>query len=75
MTDQHDIQEIYRSIMNNANDLMNDHDALAIAACMLAQALSIYRTSLTEEDYNRMMDSISEKQDKVQIFTTNESLH
>lgn len=75
MTEQDDIQEIYQSLLITANELMTDHDPLAIAACMLAQALSIYRTALTEEDYNRIIDNISAKRDRIKILTGNESLH
>jgi hypothetical protein len=75
MTEQHDLQEIYESLLTTANELIVDHDPLAIAACMLAQALSIYRTALTEEDYNRIIDNISAKRDKIKVFTPDETLH
>lgn len=75
MIEQHDVDQIYSTLMAAANELFEDHDPLAIAACMLTQALSIYRTALDEEDYNRMIDNISAKRDKVQIFTNNENLH
>lgn len=75
MTEQHDIEQIYNTLMAAANDLLVEHDPLAIAACMLAQALSIYRTALDEEDYNKLVDNISAKRDRVQIFTNSESLH
>jgi hypothetical protein len=41
---------------------------LAIAGIMTAQALSIYRTVLSEEDYNQMIDNISDSRDLVHSF-------
>jgi TRAP-type uncharacterized transport system substrate-binding protein len=39
-----------------------------VAAVMMAQALSIYRTGMDEEDYNKIVDTMSENRDKVQTF-------
>lgn len=75
MTNQHDLHEIYSRVMNTTNDLLVDHDPLAIAACMMSQALSIYRTTLEEEDYNKIVDNISAQRDKVHVFTNDGTLH
>lgn len=75
MTDRYNLEEIYKTILNTTNDLLTEHDPLAIAACMMSQALSIYRTSLEEEDYNKIVDSISAQRDKVHIFANEGTLH
>jgi hypothetical protein len=75
MTEQHDLQTIYQTLMDTTNDLLEEHDPLAIAACMMSQALSIYRTALDEEDFNRIVDNISAQRDKVRILTQEGSLH
>ena len=48
--------------------MVGQYDPMEVAAIMLAQALSIYRTTMSEEDYNLMIDSISDHRDKVQTF-------
>jgi hypothetical protein len=46
-----------------------DHSPIAIAAILVAQALSIYKTVLEEDEYNSIVDSISDKRDKVTKLT------
>jgi hypothetical protein len=43
-----------------------NHDPIKIAAILVAQAMSIYKTVLSPEEYGRMIDSISDSRDKVQ---------
>ena len=45
-----------------------EHSPLEIAAIMMTQALSIYRTSMSENEYNKMVDAISDNRDKVKTF-------
>jgi hypothetical protein len=66
---------------NNSNDLDNlyqdywafhakmidqDNDPLEIAAILMAQAMSIYKTLLSNDEYQSMIDSVSDARDKVQ---------
>jgi hypothetical protein len=46
-----------------------DHSPIAIAAILVAQALSIYKTVLEEDEYNSIVDSISNSRDKVMKLT------
>jgi hypothetical protein len=48
--------------------MVSQYDPMEVAAIMMAQSLSIYRTTMSEEDYNRMVDSILSNRDKVQTF-------
>jgi hypothetical protein len=41
---------------------------MEVAAIMMAQALTIYKSAMSEEDYNRMVDNISSSRDKVKTF-------
>lgn len=50
----------------HAQMIDKDHSPVAIAAILVAQALSIYKTVLEPEEYEQMIDSISESRDKVQ---------
>lgn len=62
------LQKLYEQYFEFTDHMVSQHDPSAVAAIMLTQALSIYRTTMTEDDYNQMVDSISDKRDKVQIF-------
>ena len=53
-----DHQKIYKEFLEHAMHLMNDHQKSAelVAGTMMAIAQRIYKTQLTEEEYEEMMD-------------------
>jgi hypothetical protein len=53
----------------HASMIDKDHSPIAIAAILVAQALSIYKTVLEEDEYEHMVDSISDSRDKVTKLT------
>jgi hypothetical protein len=60
--------ELYGKYMKFTEELSEKYDALAIAGVMTAQAFSIYRTAMSESEYNQMVDNISDSRDLVQTF-------
>jgi hypothetical protein len=48
---------------------LDDYNPLEVAAVLLAQAMSIYRTVLDDDDYNKMVDDISRLREEVKILT------
>jgi hypothetical protein len=60
--------ELYNKYMKFTEKMSEEYDALAIAGIMTAQALSIYRTVMSEDEYNRMVDNISDSRDLVHTF-------
>ena len=53
-----DHQKIYKEFLEHAMHLMNDHQKSAelVAGTMMAIAQRIYKTQLTENEYEEMMD-------------------
>jgi hypothetical protein len=49
--------------------MVQEHGGMEVAAIMMAQSLSIYKTSLDEIDYNKMVDNISASRSQVHKFT------
>jgi hypothetical protein len=41
---------------------------MAIAGVMVAQAMSMYRTLLSDEEYHKMINFISDNRDNVKTF-------
>jgi hypothetical protein len=67
-TDQ--LENLYQNYWTfHATMIDKDHSPLAIAAILMTQALSIYKTVLEEDEYNSIVDSISDKRDKVTKLT------
>jgi len=61
-------EELYSKYMAFNAVMLENHKPLEIAAILATQALSIYRTVLSEEDYEKIVDKISNMRDRVQIL-------
>jgi hypothetical protein len=62
------LTDLYSKYLVFADEMAQHHDAMAIAAVMMAQALSIYKTALSEDDYNNIVDVMSISRDSVKTF-------
>jgi hypothetical protein len=63
------LQELYNEYLDFTDCMVEEYGAMSVAAIMMAQAMSIYKTGLDEIDYNRMIDNISASRSQVQKFT------
>jgi hypothetical protein len=68
MTDDR-LQEVYDDYLDFTVRMINSNNSLSVAAIMMAQALSIYKTAMNDEEYNAMVDNISASRDQVKKFT------
>ena len=55
--------------------MSQDNESLAVAAVLMATALRIYRTSLSDDDYDQMMDYLSDTRENIEQFPTPEELN
>ena len=63
-----EIEDIYAEYIKFTDQMASKYNALSIAAVMMTQALSIYRSSMDDDQYNKMVDNISASRDKIYIF-------
>jgi len=70
LKDDQAVDVLYETFANLATDLSSQHSALAIAAVMNAVAMSIYKTTMSEEDFEKMAELIYELRHEVQTFST-----
>lgn len=69
------LEELYQAYwMLHTKHLMDDFEPLEIAGVLVAQAMTIYKTLLTEEEFEMMVDSIVESKDKVKKLDTGRTL-
>lgn len=61
------LEEIYNDMMKfNMEQIQKcEGNALVVAAVLMAQALSIYKTVLSHDDFDNVVDSILDTKDKV----------
>lgn len=62
------LTDLYSKYLVFADEMAQEHNAMEIAAVMMAQALSIYKTALSEHDYNNIVDVMSISRDSVKTF-------
>ena len=65
---QRSIEDLYSKYLQFTSVMMEDYKDIEIAGIMITQALSMYRTVLPEEDYQRMVNSIYERRNDVKTF-------
>jgi hypothetical protein len=61
-------QDLYEKYMAFLDIMLEEHEPFEVAAVMVAQGLSLYKTMLDEDEYNEMVDAISDKRDEIQSF-------
>jgi hypothetical protein len=67
------LDELYHSYWEVHNEKMGSYSPLEIAAILMTQSLSIYKTVLDKDDYNKMVDDISNLRDRVKEIPNPES--
>jgi len=63
-----DLEKLYSEYLNFNDAKVGEYDILAVASVMMAQALSIYKTVLSENDYNIIVDNMSDNRAKIKKF-------
>jgi hypothetical protein len=67
MISDENLEVLYQKFWDMTSKLIaEEFHPLEIAGILTAQAMSIYRTVLTDEEFESMIDNISESRDRVQ---------
>ena len=62
------LEECYDSLYERALALCMEHDTQIVASTMLAQALRLYKTVLTDDDFTAMVQTVVETADQIQPY-------
>ena len=61
-----DVDDVFRDVLNLVMEKMEEGtNPMALAGVMMAQAMMMYKTHLTEESYNKVTSLILENRDRV----------
>lgn len=67
--DDNDFKVCYRKIIETINSLSeNNNEPLMIAAVLTTTGLSLYRSLLPEEDYDKMLEVMVEFKDDINSY-------
>jgi len=73
MNDSNDgLEQLYQDYWLVHSQKLENHSPLEVAAVLMAQAMTLYKTVLDEEDYNLIVDDIGRKRDQVKVLTANQ---
>ena len=64
----HSIEDLYAKYLQFTGIMLEEYKDIEIAGIMITQALSMYKTVLAEEDYQRMVKSIYERRNDIKTF-------
>ena len=67
MTDER-LEELYGTYLAFSDRMAGEYGPLPVAAIMVAQALTIYKSALSPAEYEIMVDNISDSRDQVKTF-------
>ena len=77
MYEEEQFKYAYDRFITQANDLLENQniDVLMVAAVMSTIGMSLYRTALSEEDYNKMVEAMFDLKGEIQTLEPKEVLH
>ena len=55
---QSDVNEVYNEVFRLMTRLCKDYEPLAVSGVMLAQALRLYKTTLTMDDFDLLIEEV-----------------
>ena len=64
----HCVEDLYAKYLQFTSVMLEDYDAMEVAAIMSTLALSLYKTCMSDEDYQRMAKNIYDQRDQVKTF-------
>jgi hypothetical protein len=62
------LTKLYDEYIGIMNEKLKDHDPIALASILVTQGLTLYKTILTEDEFFRIVDKISESRHDVKSF-------
>ena len=62
------LQRLYDTYLEFTDHMCIENSPMEVAAIMMTQALSLYRSSLNEDEYNNMVDMMSASRTQVKTF-------
>jgi len=66
--DKRELDDLYNKSFAMNVQLSSEYSVVAVASVLLGQAMRMYKTILSEEDFNRMVDTINETSHEVKPY-------
>lgn len=64
------LEDLYYTLVKVTSELTNSgYDSMEVGAVMTRVALQIYKTTLNDQDFNKMVDFISQSRNEIEKFS------
>ena len=67
-----ELQDIYNKIFKEAVKHMKDYEPQMVAGTLMAIAIRLYRTTLSEDGFHSMLQTVLDSEDKIKPYFDDE---
>ncbi len=65
---KHSTEDLYAKYLQFTSVMLEEYSAIEVAAIMATQALSLYRSCMSEEDYQKIVQNIFDRKNQIKTF-------
>ena len=70
-----ELQDIYNKVFAQAVRHMKKHEPQMVAGTLMAIAIRLYKTSLSDDGFSQMLQTILDSEDDIRPYTDKETIH
>jgi hypothetical protein len=67
-----ELQDIYNKIFKESVEHMKNYEAQMVAGTLMAIAIRLYRTTLSEDGFHSMLQTVLDSEDKIKPYFDDE---
>ena len=73
--DEHALEQMFDELFKKSIELSDRYDPQMVASTFMAIGIRMYRTVLSKDEYDRMIDFMADSKDKVKPYENKVTLH
>ena len=73
--DEHQLEQMFDELFKKSIELSDRYDPQMVASMFMAIGIRMYRTVLSKDEYDRMINFMADSKDKVKPYENKETLH
>ena len=70
-----ELQDLYNKIFEQSVHYMKDYEPQMVAGTLMAIAIRLYKTSLSDDGFHDMLQTILESEDDIRPYGDKETIH
>ena len=70
-----ELQDIYNKIFEESVEHMKDYEPQMVAGTLMAIAIRLYKTTLSDDGFHRMLQTILDSEQEIRPYEDKETIH